>query len=108
MGAQLMIPTEISFNRRQSHPLQKTSKSLSKEIEGIIEKLLKLCDNEDVKVSERACSKLLDYHMDMISMIERDEISRKLMSIKYGNGSKDLSEIDSMPMINFNEIQSID
>lgn len=107
IGANLLIPTEISFNRRQAHPLQKTSKALSKEIEAIIEKLLKLCDNEDVKVSERACSKLLDYHMDMITMIERDEISRKLMSIKYGNGNKYLEEVDSMPQIDFNNIQDV-
>ena len=108
MGAQLLIPTEISFNRRQAHPLQKTSKALSKEIDSIIEKLLKLCDNEDVKVSERACSKLLDYHMDMISAIEKDEITRKLLSIKHGNGSRDLEESDNMPTICFDTIQNIE
>lgn len=107
MGAQLLVPTEITFNRRQAHPLQKTSKALSKEIEAIIEKLLKLCDNEDVKVSERACSKLLDYHMDMITAIERDELSRKLMQIKHGGGSRDLQEMDNMPQIDFNNIQDV-
>lgn len=107
MGAQLLIPTEISFNRRQSHPLLKTSKALSKEVEAIIEKLLKLCDSKDEKTSERACSKLLDYHIEMITAIERDEISRKLMEIKHGNGSRDLGETDSMPTICFDTIQEI-
>ena len=40
--------------------------------------------------------------------MKADSITRALLEIKYGNGSKDLSEIDNMPMINFNEIQSID
>jgi hypothetical protein len=108
LGAQLLVPTEISFNRRQAHPLQKTSKALSKEIESIIEKLLKLCNSQDEKTSERACSKLLDYHIEMISAIEKDEITRKLLSIKHGNGSRDLEESDNMPMIDFNSIQNIE
>jgi hypothetical protein len=108
LGAQLLIPTEISFNRRQAHPLQKTSKALSKEIESIIEKLLKLCNSQDEKTSERACSKLLDYHIEMISAIEKDEITRKLLSIKHGNGSRDLEESDNMPTICFDTIQNIE
>lgn len=103
----MLVPTEISFNRRQAHPLQKTSKALSKEVEAIIEKLLKLCNSQDEKTSERACSKLLDYHIEMITVIERDEIARKLMQIKHGNGSRDLEESDNMPQIDFNNIQDV-
>jgi hypothetical protein len=107
LGAQL-APTEITFRRRQTHELAKATKLIAKELPYLVEKLIELTKSKDEKIVKDSCTALMKYYQDCVETQEKDSITRALLEIKYGNGSKDLSEIDNMPMINFNEIQSID
>lgn len=106
MGAQL-APVEVTFRRRQKHELDKVTKLLSKEMPYLIERMLELTRSSNDKVAHDACKDLIDHHKTCAVEQEKDSITRAILSIKYGNGSKDLEELDSMPQIDFNNIQDV-
>jgi hypothetical protein len=104
------IKTETtSFIRRSQHEMTKPIKLIGKELEGIIEKLLVLCTNEDKKIAVKAMETLLDYYANAVEMKSKDEILRMMAESKKNGGMLGGSTADQrvVPMVNFGEIQDI-
>lgn len=108
MGAQLLTPQEVSFHRRQSHGLTKITKLLAKEQEYLVDRLLELTRSETGKVAFDACKELIGHHKDCVEAIEKDAITRSLLTIKYGGSSRNLGAEDNFPIVDFSNIQSIE
>jgi len=103
---EILVPKPISFERKGQHEFTKPIAKVSKELNIIIDKLLAIASGDDVKAAERACSKLLDYHMSMVESKNKDDIARKLLSLKNG-APQNLEKEDNTPTIDFNNVIEI-
>lgn len=100
-----------TFLRRTNFEMNKPIKILSKELEGIIEKLLLLASSKDEKIALGAMKTLLDYYADAVEMKNRDEITRLIAQTRSGSGLLGGSIVGvggrNTPLINFSEIQEV-
>jgi hypothetical protein len=104
MGVHLK-ETELTFRRKQTHPLKSLLKLTTKEVQDTIERLVALASSENEKIALAANSKIMDIHMDATNAIEKDDITRTLAEIKL-NGPKQLEiEEDDTPLVDFTEIR---
>lgn len=107
MGVPLKV-VETGFLKRQNHELSKPIRLIAKELEDIINRLLKLTESQDEKVAQKACESLLDYYAKMVEQKDRDEIQRRLAHIRYGGGKTlTTEEEDDTPAIDFDNIQDV-
>lgn len=112
MGQNLAAYKEeaLTFRRKQKHPLAKLIAAMTKESEGMLEKLIELSNNEDSKIRLAAISKFYDVYKDSVEAENKDNITRTLLESKNPERSKNLvpEEGDSVPLVDFSTIQDVE
>jgi len=93
---------EVGFIRTNKHDIAPVIKKISKETDIIVDKLMKLVESEDPKVSHDACKTLLDYLERFTKLKDLDELQRLIANVKFGGPSQ--LEQDDTPEINFSNI----
>lgn len=105
MGVHLK-ETPLTFRRKNKHPLDKLVKLTGKEMEDMVENLVKLSKSQDEKIALGATKEIIDLHVTSVEKVEKDDITRTLAELKMNPGTKHLEiDEDDTPLVNFNEIQ---
>lgn len=106
MGVHLK-ETPLTFRRKNKHPLEKLVKLTGKEMEDMVENLVKLSKSEDQKIALGATKEIIDLHVTSVDKVEKDDITRTLAEMKMNPDAKQLEMVDEddTPTICFDEIQ---
>lgn len=102
---------EVGFMRRTHFEMNKPMKRIAAELDGIIDKLLVLCNSTDSKIALGAAKTLLDYYADAVEMKNKDEITRLLAQSRVATfmplGGSTVEE-KNIPRVDFTTIMDID
>lgn len=94
--------------RNRPNELVKCIRALDKHVAKAVERLAQLCDSKDEKIALEAAKAIPKIMADMKEQAEKMDLQMLLVQHKIGNGLRREDPEDETPLVDFNEIQSVE
>jgi hypothetical protein len=98
---------KLTFRRTNKHELKKLILAMNNKTDKVVEKLMKLIESPDEKVSLMAIAKFLDIYKESTVAVSTDEIQRLLLESKNPDRVRGLVEDDDTPTLDFTTVQDV-
>lgn len=95
------------IRRNRPDELQKLIRQLDKHAPKAIERLAKLCESSDEKIALDACKAIPKMIAEMKDQAEQRELQMMIAQHRIGTLKGNVQE-DNTPLVNFDDIQSIE
>lgn len=96
------------IRRNRPNELERIIRSLDKQSQKAIDSLAKLCQSSDEKIALDASKAILNMIADMKDQAEKRELQMLLTQHKIGTLGKPKDDENDIPLVDFNEIQSVE